>query len=197
MVNGRKGVVMSFFKSFGKAVSKGFKAVKSIARSPITKAIAGGVAIAFPAVGIPAVAGLAIANQQLDNVDKAKAMAKKLKLDKLAQATLNAAKGKPPAKQQKAIQHAVMLKKRGAHILQQNAVNRAQMARLLVNTRKAAGAGDKDARRALAAFRIVNSARKGDKGAIEKVKILKRRYDIAQHIKKSTRFTSNARIVRV
>jgi hypothetical protein len=50
---------MSWFK-------KAFNSIKSVTKSPIFKIAAGGLAIAFPAIGIPAGAALAIGNKALN-----------------------------------------------------------------------------------------------------------------------------------
>lgn len=71
------------------------KVAAPIIKSPITKAIVGGVAIAFPPVGLPAAAALASANLALPAVQKAASMAT-LALS-TADKVLAAAKGKLPA----------------------------------------------------------------------------------------------------
>lgn len=57
---------MSFF-------SKAFKAVKSVAKSKVFQAAAGGLAVVFPPAGVPLAAGVAIANKVVDGVNSADA----------------------------------------------------------------------------------------------------------------------------
>lgn len=49
--------------------SKAFKAIKSVTKNKIFQAAAGGLAVVFPVVGIPLVAGVAVANKVTDGLD--------------------------------------------------------------------------------------------------------------------------------
>jgi len=169
--------------------SKIAKVTKSVVRSPITKVAAGGLAIAFPPAGIPAVAGLAIANTTLDRVDQAQAAAKALRLAKAG-------------------------KKREANaVLRNNKRQRAALAKKLVLSRKLARAGDVGAKRAVSAFRLAAAAKaerranKKDKRALanarkqkaiaaKAIKAIKRRYDVGQAVRARLALTRQGIVVR-
>lgn len=69
------------------------KAVKSAVKSPYLKAVVGGVAIVFPAVGVPAMAALVATEKAIDAAEQTADAAKKLGAQKLLKATADLAKG--------------------------------------------------------------------------------------------------------
>jgi hypothetical protein len=62
---------MSWFK-------KAWHSIKTVSRSPILKSVAGGLAIVFPAVGLPAMAAIVASNKALDLAEKGDAKARSL-----------------------------------------------------------------------------------------------------------------------
>lgn len=73
------GFLKKAFKSVKKAASGVASVAKSVVRSPITKAVLGGTAIVFPAVGVPALAAATIADKAIATAEKGDAAAKKVK----------------------------------------------------------------------------------------------------------------------
>jgi len=74
-----------------------WKGIKKVAKSPIVQVVAGGAALAFPVVGVPAVAALAISNKVLKAADAGGEAAAKAKA--LIKNTVAAAnQGHPDAK---------------------------------------------------------------------------------------------------
>jgi hypothetical protein len=73
------------------------RSLKSVVRSPVLKTVAGGVAISFPVVGVPAVAGVALANRALAVADQSPAKAKALKRT-IARTQVLARAGDEPAR---------------------------------------------------------------------------------------------------
>lgn len=71
-------VVKGIGKGLGKAAKAVGKAAKTVVRSPITQAGVGVLAVAFPAVGIPAAAAVATANVAITQVEKGQKTAKAL-----------------------------------------------------------------------------------------------------------------------
>ena len=119
-----------------KAPGAVLKAAKPILKSPITKAVAGGIAVAFPAVGVPAVAALAVANKVLDAA-KGKLPDQVAALGKLA-ATV--------AKQKAGIAASIPSEAKIALDLKKAAT------KAIDNTYKQAKRGDDEAKRGLAAL---------------------------------------------
>lgn len=72
-VGGFFGDIAKGFKKVGKTLGK---AAKSVVQSPITQSVTGVVAVAFPAVGIPAAAAIATANMAIKKVEAGAAAAK-------------------------------------------------------------------------------------------------------------------------
>lgn len=69
------------------------KAVKSVVKSPYLKVAISGVALVFPAVGVPAMAALVATEKALDAAEQTADTAKKLGAEKLLKATADLAKG--------------------------------------------------------------------------------------------------------
>lgn len=97
---------MSFFK-------KAFKSIKSVTHSKLFTAGLGGLAVVFPVVGVPLVAGLAVANKVTDGLASADA-----KIRGQAQAVVKATvdlakKGDVPAKRAVALMRIVDQTKKG------------------------------------------------------------------------------------
>lgn len=67
-------------------------AVKSVVKSPYLKAVVGGVALVFPAVGVPAMAALVASEKAIDAAEQTADTAKKLGAEKLLKATASLAK---------------------------------------------------------------------------------------------------------
>lgn len=70
-----------FLKSIGKGIGKAAKSVgkvaKAVVKSPITKVVAGGVAVVFPPVGISAMAALTVADKVVTAAEQTKDVAKR------------------------------------------------------------------------------------------------------------------------
>jgi hypothetical protein len=82
---------MSWFK-------KAFSSIKAATKSPIFKIAAGGLAIAFPVVGIPAAAALAIGDKALTLANSANAVTRGKYRAAIIQTEKLAAAGDPDAK---------------------------------------------------------------------------------------------------
>lgn len=102
------------FKSIGKAAKGAWKGAKGVIKSPITKAIVGATAVAFPAVGIPAAAGLAAAETAVRYGERAEKEVKRAK--KLMRSA-------SPAK-----------RKKGRKLARKAKTNRAKWKRMMRNT---------------------------------------------------------------
>ena len=70
--------------------------IKSVVRSPVLLSVAGGLAVVFPVVGVPALAAIAAANAALKAAEASKAQAQKLK-KMLVNTKTEARKGNPGA----------------------------------------------------------------------------------------------------
>jgi len=121
---------------------------KSIIKSPITKAVAGGVAIVFPPVGVPALAGVVAAEQIIKATDDGAAAVKAVR------STLAPDKQNSPA----AIKSALT----GFPALRAKALAAQAAAQVVSNTKKLAASGDKNAVRSLAVLKVVQGAKRGD-----------------------------------
>lgn len=114
------------------------KVAAPVIKSPITKAVAGGLAIAYPPVGVPLAAGLAAADLYLRYAEKAKPVAA-LALAS-ADKILSAAKGTMPAMQQAPPEVAAKLK--------------AAAKKSVAATYAAAKLGDPDAQRGMQVLQV-------------------------------------------
>lgn len=182
-----------------------WKGVKKVVRSPVTKVVAGGVAVVFPAVGVPAVAGLAIASKTIDNVDperhaKTKAAAVKhataakvlaVRATQAKARGLTAEATALAAKAQQAQRSAVALGRKAKRM--QHA--RDNLAKKLEHTRKLAAAGDHGASRALAVFELVSKAKAGDKNALAAAMAIRTRHNVGQAIRTHFQLLGNGRVV--
>jgi len=181
---------------------------KDVVKSPITKAVAGGAAIVFPPVGVPAAAAVASANVALAYADRPEAkaiigaadklVAKKKHVAKVslaATARAQVKRGVPPA-----VAKAEMLNKArrvssklvGAQ--RQATGYRAELAGQLKRTQLLAAKGDVGARRALATFKVVAAARKGDPKAKQAVALIAHRWEVGQHVRSRFELTAHGRI---
>ncbi len=97
---------MSFF-------SKAFKAVKSVTHNKLFQAAAGGLAIAFPVVGIPVAAGVAVANKVSNGLTSADARVKAQAVAVVKNTADLAKKGDVPAKRAMALLKLVHTAKQG------------------------------------------------------------------------------------
>lgn len=68
------------------------KGLKSVVKHPLTKMVAGGVAVAFPAVGVPLVAGIAVADQLVTAAEQTKLPKRQAAAKKIVKRTVAAAK---------------------------------------------------------------------------------------------------------
>ncbi|HEX7273137.1 MAG TPA: hypothetical protein VF420_13400 [Casimicrobiaceae bacterium] len=167
----------------------------------MTKIAAGGLAVVFPAVGVPAVAGLAIANKTLDEVDPAKHAA----TAKLAVTHATAAKvAVARARQAKGAAKAALIAKAKEHQASAKALARkgkrmerarANLAKKLANAQQLASAGDVSAQRALATFQLVQRAKAGDAEALAAAKTIRERHDIGQAVRQHFTMHPNGRVV--
>jgi len=132
---------MRFLKKFSRSI-------KSVVRSPILASVAGGLAIVFPVVGVPALAAIATANAALKTAD-------------------------------------------------QSAKNMQNLKKMLRVTAVAAKQGNPGAVRALAAFRVVNRARRGDPKSVMAVRRIVRASSIGATIGARYRTQNNGRLRRV
>lgn len=132
---------MKFLKKFSRKI-------KSVIRSPILASVAGGLAIVFPVVGVPALAAIATANAALKTADQS---AKKMN----------------------------------------------DLKKMLERTKVAAKHGDPGAVRALAAFRVVAKARRGDPASVSAVRRIVRASSIGATIASRYRTQNNGRLRRV
>ena len=182
---------------------------KDVVKSPITKVVVGGAAIVFPPVGVPAAAAVASANVALAYADKPEGKAilgaadklvagkKKAKAKVTLQRAANAAikRGVPPAKAkaamlQKARQLAPKLNAQPSLVSK----HRAALALQLRNTKKLADKGDAGAKRALATFKVVAAARKGDPKAKAAVALIAHRWEVGQRVRSRFELTAHGRI---
>lgn len=203
---------MSFFSSV-------LKITKSIVKSPITQAVVGGAAIVFPPAGLPAAAAIATANMALGYAESPQGKAvigladkgaaaitskkkAKVKIALRATATKQLRAGVPAAKVKatmrvNANRAAVALKLPSPALRQATGVagkNRQQLALMLTNTKKLAAKGDKGAARALATFRLVQKARKGDPKAKAAVALVAHRWEVGQRVRSRFELTAHGRI---
>ncbi len=85
-----------FLKKIGKGIGKAAKSVgkvaKSVIKSPITKVVAGGVAVVFPPVGISAMAAISVADKVVTAAEQTKDVAKKAAALRTIVSTKKAAK---------------------------------------------------------------------------------------------------------
>lgn len=201
---------MGFFSSI-------MKVTKSIVKSPITKAVSGGLAVVFPPAGIPAAAAIATANVALgytdtpagkaiiSAADKAVAGKKKAVVKKqlVSAAKKQLAAGVPKAQVKARLlvaarRVAPMVKPRGTPVpsaaVAAAAANRAKLAAQLNATKALAAKGDKGAQRAMAAFRLVQAARKGDPKAKAAVALVAHRWEVGQRVRSRYELTAHGRI---
>jgi hypothetical protein len=184
---------------------------KSIIKSDITKVVVGGAAIVFPPVGVPAVAALAVANTALAVAEpavnkaagalkpKAKARVKAAIVAKgRAQIRAGVPRAKVSANMRRAAHAAArkMTRKGGQRSATSNQTNqhRAELAARLRNTAKLAATGDKGAIRALAVFKLVSKARKGDPAARRAVQLIAHRHEVGQRVRSRYQLTAQGRI---
>ncbi len=137
---------MSFLDDIGKVC-------KSVVKSPVTKVVAGGVAIAFPAVGVPALAGLAVADRVVSAHDKGEAV--RIAAGVAQGAIQQYAGGRND------FAMAMSQASQGTSLAKQGAA----AAKIVVATAKQAKAGDPEAQRALRAMKLVKAARQGQPAA--------------------------------
>lgn len=182
---------------------------KDIVKSPITKAAVGGAAIVFPPVGVPAAAAVASANVALSYADRPEGKAILNAADKLvakkktkAKVTLMAAakaqvrRGVPPATAKVNMLHKAralapkLHSAGGAGVAQRRNALAAQLKR----TAQLAAKGDVGARRALATFKVVSAARKGDPKAKAAVALIAHRWEVGQRVRSRFELTAHGRI---
>lgn len=201
---------MGFFSSI-------LKVTKSIVKSPVTKAVSGGLAVVFPPAGIPAAAAVATANAALaytdtpagkaiiSAADKAVAGKKKAVVKKqlVSAAKRQLAAGVPKAQVKAKLlvaarRAAPMVKPRATPVpstaVAAAAANRAKLAAQLKATASLAAKGDAGAKRALAAFRLVQAARKGDPKAKAAVALVAHRWEVGQRVRSRYELTAHGRI---
>lgn len=121
---------MSFF-------SKAFKAVKSVTHNKLFQAAAGGLAVAFPVVGVPVAAGIAVANKVSNGIN---AVDPKIRAQAIAAAKNTAElakKGDVPAKRAVALMRLVHTAKQAGHPNQQAAQHKLSRLLLIDKTRQA------------------------------------------------------------
>jgi len=109
------------------------RSIKSVVRSPVLLSVAGGLAVVFPVVGVPALAAVAAANAALKSAEASKKQMQKL-------------------------------------------------TKMLVNTKAEARKGNPGAIRALAAFKVVRRARRGDPKALMQVRRIVRANSVGASI---------------
>jgi len=132
---------MSFLSSIAKIA-------KSVVKSPITKVIAGGVAVVVPVVGVPALAGLAAADKVVDATDKGLAAVK------AARSAVGGVAAVPGGR----VPFAAALSQTAVGARAKQGMVAAKIVR---NTAKLAKAGDHEAQRALATMKLVKAAKQG------------------------------------
>lgn len=135
---------MSFLSSIAKIA-------KSVVKSPITKVVAGGVAVVCPVVGVPALAGLAAADKVVDATDSGMAAVK------AARSAVGGVAGVPGGR----VPFAAAM---AQHTLGNRAKQGMVAARIVRNTAKLAKT-DPEARRALNAMKLVKAAKQGQPAA--------------------------------
>lgn len=186
---------------------------KSIIKSPITTAVAGGVAVVFPPVGVPAVAAVATANRALALAEStpqgkaalaaAGAIDKALSSKRAKSAIISKAKQQLARGVPKTVVKASMLRQATAarRIIAQRApasavksVHRTQLAQQLAATQKLAARGDKGAKRAMATFKLVAQARKGNPVARKALAVVAHRYEVGQRVRSRFELTAHGRI---
>jgi acetylornithine deacetylase/succinyl-diaminopimelate desuccinylase-like protein len=185
---------------------------KSIIKSDVTKVVVGGAAIVFPPVGVPAVAALAVANTALAVAEPVIEAAGKLKPKVQAKAQVKAAivakgraqirAGVPRAKVKANMRRAAHVaarkldRTRSKRVATSSQVrqHREQLAARLRNTAKLAATGDKGAIRALAVFKLVSRARKGDPAARRAVQLIAHRHEVGQRVRSRYELTAHGRI---
>ena len=181
---------------------------KDVVKSPITQVVVGGAAIVFPPVGVPAAAAVATANVALAYADSKQGkavvgVADKLVAKKRAKVTLQATaranikRGMPPAKakaQMLAQARRIAPKLKASPAAGAVAKHRAALAAQLKNTAKLAAKGDAGARRALATFKVVAAARKGDPKAKAAVALIAHRWEVGQRVRSRFTLTAHGRI---
>lgn len=128
------------------------KVAKIVVKSPVTKVVAGGVAVVMPAVGVPALAGLAAADKVVDASDKGVAVVKAA----IAGKNLPAVPGGR-------LPFAAALGQ--ANFKGTLATQGAAAAKILANTAAQAKKGDPEAQRALKAMQLVKAAKQGQPAA--------------------------------
>lgn len=181
---------------------------KDVVKSPITKVVVGGAAIVFPPVGVPAAAAVASANVALAYADKPEGKAiigaadklvakKKAKVSLIVAARAAVKRGVPPAKAKaamlnKARKMAPKLNAGGVGGLVQK--HRAALALQLKNTAALAARGDVGAKRALATFKVVAAARKGNPKAKAAVALIAHRWEVGQRVRSRFTLTAHGRI---
>jgi hypothetical protein len=189
---------MSFFSGIAKFA-------KSVIKSPVVKAVAGGAAIVFPPVGVPAVAAIATANTALALAESGPAKAAlgaaaklgaKTKLVNRARRQIKAGVPKAKAKAQMIRSaHAIARKVRATKPAAKMAnKHRTELAAQLKRTKSLAAKGDPGAKRALATFKVVAAARKGNPKARAAVALIAHRYEIGQRVRSRYELTTNGRI---
>lgn len=189
---------MSFFGKIGKIAA-------SVIRSPITKGVASGLAVVYPPAGVPAAAAVASANMALDYAEKSglagaagKALGEGKKPAALARIAVKARAqlkaGVPPAQVKARVQAAkrVMLRRTVGKPVP--SAHRTQLAAQLRNTKALAAKGDVGAKRALATFKLVSQARKGNPAARKAVAIIAHRWEVGQRVRSRFELTSHGRI---
>lgn len=189
---------MSFFSSIAKIG-------KSIIKSPVVKVVAGGAAVVFPPIGVPAVAAVAAANTALAMAESGPAKAAlnaaaklgaKTKLINKARAQVKAGVPKAKVKANMMRQaHAVARKVRAQKPAAAKAnKHRAELAAQLKRTKALAAKGDTGAKRALATFKVVAAARKGDPNARKAITLIAHRYEVGQRVRSRFELTPHGRI---
>lgn len=143
------------------------KVAKSVVHSPITKVVAGGLAVVVPVVGVPALAGLAAADKVIDATDKGTAALK------AARSAVGGHAGVPGGRVPFA-----------AAMQQYSHGNRAKQglaaAQIIRNTVAQAKKGDPEAKRAVNAMKLVKAAKQGQPAA---------RMALISEVKKQLAFT--------
>ena len=133
---------MSFLSSIAKIA-------KSVVKSPITKVVAGGVAVVCPIVGVPALAGIAAADKVVDATDAGLAAVKS------ARSAVGGVAGVPGGR----VPFAAAMSQ---HTLGNRAKQGMVAARIIKNTEKLAKSGDREAQRALNAMKLAKAAKQGN-----------------------------------
>ena len=127
---------------------------KAVLKSPVTKVVAGGVAVVFPPVGVPALAGIAVAEKVVDATDKG------VKIQNAVRAAQGGLAQIPGGRSPFA---AVI----GRAQLNSPAAKQALAAAQLVKNTAMAAKSDPNARHALQVMKVVKAAKQGNPMAVK------------------------------